>query len=55
VDDPDDLIFLDCADKAAADYLVTANRKHYPASGENPHRNRRLSDLSPQGYVVADI
>lgn len=29
-DDPDDLIFLECAEAAAADYLVTGNRKHYP-------------------------
>jgi putative PIN family toxin of toxin-antitoxin system len=29
-DDPDDLIFLECAETAAADYLVTGNRKHYP-------------------------
>ena len=29
-DDPDDLIFLECAEASAADYLVTGNRKHYP-------------------------
>lgn len=29
-DDPDDIIFLECAETAAADYLVTGNRKHYP-------------------------
>ncbi|MBZ5620426.1 MAG: putative toxin-antitoxin system toxin component, PIN family [Acidobacteriia bacterium] len=29
-DDPDDLIFLECAETAGADYLVTGNRKHYP-------------------------
>src|SRR5260370_12331078 len=29
-DDPDDVIFLECAEMAAADYLVTGNRKHYP-------------------------
>jgi RES domain-containing protein len=28
--DPDDLIFLECAQAAAADYLITGNRKHFP-------------------------
>ncbi|MGB7729672.1 MAG: putative toxin-antitoxin system toxin component, PIN family [Candidatus Acidiferrum sp.] len=28
--DPDDNIFLECADAAKADYLVTGNRKHFP-------------------------
>jgi putative PIN family toxin of toxin-antitoxin system len=28
--DPDDDIFLECAQAAAADYLVTGNRKHFP-------------------------
>ena len=28
--DPDDNIFLECADAAHADYLVTGNRKHFP-------------------------
>jgi putative PIN family toxin of toxin-antitoxin system len=30
--DPDDDIFLECAVAAAADYLVTGNLKHFPAS-----------------------
>ena len=29
--DPDDIVFLACAETVAADYLVTGNRKHYPA------------------------
>ena len=29
-DDPDDLIFLECAEAAAADFLITGNRKHFP-------------------------
>ena len=29
-DDPDDLIFLECAEVACADYLITGNRKHFP-------------------------
>ena len=28
--DPDDNIFLECADKARADYLVTGNTRHFP-------------------------
>jgi uncharacterized protein len=31
-DDPDDDIFLECAQAAQADYLVTGNLKHFPAS-----------------------
>jgi uncharacterized protein len=30
--DPDDDIFLECAQAAEADYLVTGNLKHFPAS-----------------------
>jgi len=29
--DPEDNIFLECADAAGADYLVTGNRRHFPA------------------------
>ena len=28
--DPDDKIFLECADAARADYLVTGNARHFP-------------------------
>jgi predicted nucleic acid-binding protein len=28
--DPDDNIFLECADAARADYLVMGNQKHFP-------------------------
>ena len=28
--DPDDSIFLECADAARADYLVTGNQRHFP-------------------------
>ena len=28
--DPDDNMFLECADVARADYLVTSNQKHFP-------------------------
>jgi uncharacterized protein len=29
-EDPDDNIFLECADAAKADYLVTGNQRHFP-------------------------
>jgi uncharacterized protein len=29
-DDPADKIFLECADSARADYLVTGNQRHFP-------------------------
>jgi putative PIN family toxin of toxin-antitoxin system len=29
--DPDDNIFLECAEAARADYLITGNKKHFPA------------------------
>jgi len=32
--DPDDDIFLECAQAAGADYLVTGNPRHFPASWE---------------------
>ncbi len=28
--DPDDNIFLECAEEARADYLVTGNKRHFP-------------------------
>jgi uncharacterized protein len=28
--DPDDNMFLECADAAGADYLVTGNQRHFP-------------------------
>lgn len=33
--DPDDDIFLECAQAARADYLVTGNLRHFPASWGN--------------------
>lgn len=29
--DPDDNMFVECADAARADYLITGNRRHFPA------------------------
>jgi uncharacterized protein len=33
--DPDDDVFLECAQAAQADYLVTGNIKHFPTSWAN--------------------
>ena len=33
--DPDDNIFLECADAARADYLVTGNQRHFPVFWKN--------------------
>lgn len=33
--DPDDNIFVECADAARADFLVTGNRKHFPMFWKN--------------------
>ena len=33
--DPEDNKFLECADAARADYLVTDNKRHFPASLSN--------------------
>jgi putative PIN family toxin of toxin-antitoxin system len=33
--DPDDNMFLECADAARADYLVTGNQRHFPKFWKN--------------------
>jgi putative PIN family toxin of toxin-antitoxin system len=33
--DPDDNIFVECADAARADFLITGNRKHFPLFWKN--------------------
>jgi len=46
--DPDDNIFLECADKAGADYLITGNQKHFPAFWKKTKiiSSRQFIDLS---------
>jgi putative PIN family toxin of toxin-antitoxin system len=36
--DPDDNCFLECAEAASAEYLITGNTKHFPAS----HRQTKV-------------
>ncbi len=43
--DPDDNIFVECADTARADFLVTGNRKHFPAFWKN------TKIVSPREFV----
>jgi uncharacterized protein len=33
--EPDDNIFVECADAARADFLITGNRRHFPAFWKN--------------------
>jgi uncharacterized protein len=33
--DPDDNIFVECADATRADFLITGNRKNFPAYWKN--------------------
>jgi len=49
--DPDDDIFLECAQAAQADYLVTGNLKHFPASwsGTQIVTARQLLDIVSVG------
>ncbi len=48
--DPDDNLFLECADAARADYLITGNKKHYPAYWKNTKivTAREFLDLAAQ-------
>jgi putative PIN family toxin of toxin-antitoxin system len=45
--DPDDDIFLECAQATRADYLITGNLKHFPTSWEGTQivTPRRLLDI----------
>ena len=43
--DPDDNMFVECADAARADFLVTGNRKHFPAFWKN------TKIVSPREFV----
>ena len=43
--DPDDNMFIECADAARADYLVTENLKHFPAFWKN------TKVISPREFI----
>lgn len=46
--DPDDNIFIECADAARADYLVTGNRRHFPVfwKGTKVISPRELTEIA---------
>jgi len=49
--DPDDNIFLECAEAARTDYLLTGNRKHFPAFWKSTKvisSNDFISLIAPQ-------
>ena len=45
--DPDDNIFLECAQAADADYLITGNIKHFPATW------RKTQIVTPRQFLEA--
>src|SRR5260370_4617266 len=45
--DPDDRIFLECAEAAKADYLVTGNTKHFPKEWKYTKR------ITPAAFLAA--
>ena len=49
--DPDDNIFLECAQAAKADYLVTGNQRHFPKEWHH------IRIVSPRQFqqIVADM
>jgi len=49
--DPDDDIFLECAEEAQADYLVTGNRKDFPADW----KKTRIVTAREFLAIIADI
>jgi putative PIN family toxin of toxin-antitoxin system len=54
--DPDDDIFLECAEAAQAFYLVTGNQRHFPAfwkTAEIVTARRMLDILHPGPAIIA--
>ena len=46
--DPDDLLFVDCALAGRADYLITGNKRHFPAAA-----CRLARPISPSEFLRA--
>jgi len=44
--DIDDLKFLECADAARADYLITGNTRHFPAFW------KRTKAITPREFLI---
>lgn len=51
--DPDDNMFLECAEEAEANYLVTGNKKHFPAKWKKTKvvSGREMMDLMLRGLL----
>lgn len=51
--DPDDNMFLECAEEAGANYLVTGNKKHFPAKWKKTKvvSGREIMDLMLRGLL----
>jgi putative PIN family toxin of toxin-antitoxin system len=51
--DPDDNMFLECAEEAEATYLVTGNKKHFPAKWKKTKvvSGREIMDLMLRGLL----
>lgn len=51
--DPDDNMFLECAEEAKANYLVTGNKKHFPAKWKKTKvvSGREMMNLMLRGLL----
>ena len=51
--DPDDNMFLECTEEAEANYLVTGNKKHFPAKWKKTKvvSGREIMDLMLRGLL----
>ena len=51
--DPDDNMFLECAEEAKANYLITGNKKHFPAKWKQTKvvSGREIMDLMLRGLL----
>ena len=51
--DPDDNMFLECAEEAEANYLVTGNKKHFPVKWKKTKvvNGREMMDLMLRGLL----
>jgi|SRR5947209_7026208 len=51
--DPDDNMFLECAEEAEANYLVTGNKKHFPAKWKKTKvvSGREMMNLMLRGLL----
>ncbi len=51
--DPDDNMFLECAEAAEANYIVTGNKKHFPAKWKRTKvvSGREMMNLMLRGML----